>query len=223
MNLGNLSFSLFYNRNSEKVRAAKYTPRAPIPEMNKLIEYNDPAYVVPIMPPKVHKQALVLDLDETLVHTSSNPPKTRVDYFQSGNLYVYIRPNIRHFMDKVSKMFDVFIFTASEQSYADPIIDQVCPGVDMDHRIYRESCKFIDGNVCKDLGFFNRSLRKIILVDDKVNTFTFFPDNTISIRPWTDQENDTVLVKRILPVLKKCHKATDVRSVIEEYNRDNPP
>ncbi|OHS93870.1 NLI interacting factor-like phosphatase family protein [Tritrichomonas foetus] len=214
-------FPQFLDSTTHKTKESKNTPAKPPPGMEKLTNYQGPTCMIPNIPPKVHKQALILDLDETLIHSTTDTPKNGIEYFKLDLLYVYVRPNIVKFLSRVYKMFDVFIFTASEKSYADPIIDRIFPSIDVQHRIYRDSCKFIDGNICKDLHFFQRNLRKIILIDDKINTFTFFPENTISIKPWIDDKNDNVLMKKILPVLKKCNKVDDVRSVIAEFQKNS--
>lgn len=221
----NLSFPSLFDSTTERARRAKMKALHPTPgtpgyiDIKKLYDYQDSNYVTPKMPPKVHKKALVLDLDETLIHSSPELPKTRVQSIKlADDFYVFVRPDLNKFILKASRLFDLFIFTASEQYYADPIIDQIIPSIDKEHRLYRNSCKFIDGNVCKDLRAFERNLRKVILIDDKVNTFTFFPDNTISVDPWYDDPNDRLLMKTLWPLLKKCEAATDVRGIIGDYN-----
>lgn len=224
----NISFPSLFDSTTEKTRSAKHSINRNPPgssnsiDMKKLYDYQDPSCRIPTMPPKKHKKALVLDLDETLIHSSDKKPRTSVQYFKiNEELYCNVRPNAMKFLRKASKKFDVFIFTASEKYYADPIINLIYPSIDFKHRLYRDSCKFIDGNICKDLRFFERNLRKVILVDDKVDTFTFFPDNTISINPWYDDPSDNTLLNTVWPLLKKCEAATDVRGIIEQYNNEN--
>eukprot|EP01126_Amoeba_proteus_P006425 TRINITY_DN1224_c0_g1_i1.p1 TRINITY_DN1224_c0_g1~~TRINITY_DN1224_c0_g1_i1.p1 ORF type:complete len:179 (+),score=21.33 TRINITY_DN1224_c0_g1_i1:142-678(+) len=69
--------------------------------------------------PKCGKKCLVLDLDETLVH-SSFKPVDRYDFIIpveiEGTVYqVYVakRPGVDEFMKKVGELFEVVIFTAS--------------------------------------------------------------------------------------------------------------
>lgn len=220
-----ISFPSLFDSTTEKTRSAKHSINRNPPgssnsiDMKKLYDYHDPSCRIPTMPPKMHKKALAVDLDETLIHSSDTRPKSYVQCFKlSDDFYFNVRPNAVKFLKKASKIFDLFIFTASEKTYADPIIDLIYPAIDEKHRLYRDSCKIIDGNICKDLRFFERNLRKVILVDDKVDTFTFFPNNTISINPWYDDPNDNTLLNVVWPLLKKCEAATDVRGVIEQYN-----
>eukprot|EP01126_Amoeba_proteus_P013992 TRINITY_DN1603_c0_g1_i2.p1 TRINITY_DN1603_c0_g1~~TRINITY_DN1603_c0_g1_i2.p1 ORF type:complete len:174 (+),score=23.26 TRINITY_DN1603_c0_g1_i2:166-687(+) len=69
--------------------------------------------------PKHGKKCLVLDLDETLVHSSFKPVE-RYDFIIpveiEGTVYqVYVakRPGVDEFLKKVAEMFEVVIFTAS--------------------------------------------------------------------------------------------------------------
>jgi predicted secreted acid phosphatase len=75
------------------------------------------------------KKTLILDLDETLVHSSFVPFENNdiilnVD-FESVmyNIYVLVRPGAEEFIKKVSKLYEVIIFTASIAKYALPLLD----------------------------------------------------------------------------------------------------
>lgn len=71
---------------------------------------------------------LVLDLDETLVH-----------YFETENSSTFsIRPGVAQFLEKMSKYFELIIFTAAIQDYADWAIDQIDPYNLIKHRLYRQ-------------------------------------------------------------------------------------
>lgn len=80
------------------------------------------------LPPKSEKlqnfPTLVLDLDETLVHCTVEPISNADLQFPvnfNGNRYdVYVRkrPFLGHFLQEVSKNFEVVVFTASQKIYA---------------------------------------------------------------------------------------------------------
>ena len=66
------------------------------------------------------------------------------------------------------------VFTASNQEYADTIIDYIAPtGELIQLRFYRDSCiKTTDNVYIKDLRIFkNVALKDIILVDNAVYSF----------------------------------------------------
>ncbi|EAY02747.1 NLI interacting factor-like phosphatase family protein [Trichomonas vaginalis G3] len=181
------------------------------------------AHSLPTTPHRIFvtdtRKALVLDLDETLVHTSTFPPHSDVEAlkFDDTNEYVFLRPNVKKFLERVSELFEVFIFTAGTQIYAERILDSFCPQIDQMHRFYRDSCKF-SGNKCKkDLNKFGRPLTKVVMVDDNYQMRSYYPQNTIYIDRWSGTPLDDVLMSKILPILEKCADAEDVRPIVKEY------
>ena len=75
------------------------------------------------------RKTLILDLDETLVHSSFKPPP-RPDIVLPVdiegwvcNVYVLVRPGCIRFMEEMQKYYELVIFTASLSKYADPLID----------------------------------------------------------------------------------------------------
>lgn len=81
---------------------------------------------------------LVLDLDETLVHCSISPfegfDETR------ENIYISYRPYLLNFLQKVSTLFEVVVFTASEKEYASMVLNRIDPeNKYIHHRLYRDS------------------------------------------------------------------------------------
>jgi len=63
---------------------------------------------------------LILDLDETLVHSSFKPLNNTCDITlkielegKTHSIYVQKRPGAEEFIERVSKFFEVIIFTAS--------------------------------------------------------------------------------------------------------------
>lgn len=164
------------------------------------------------------RKALVLDLDETLIHTSTFPPHSDVETlkFDDSQEYVFLRPNVRDFLDKVAELFEVFIFTAGTQFYAERILDALCPQIDQLHRFYRDSCKFSGRKCKKDLKKFGRPLSHVIMVDDNYQMRNYYPQNTIYIDRWSGTPLDNTLMTKILPILEQCAAADDVRPIIKE-------
>lgn len=120
------------------------------------------------------KKKLVLDLDETLIHSisrstsnSNNAQSHLVEVkFQISGIstlyYVHKRPYCDLFLSKVSKWYDLVIFTASMKEYADPVIDWLETSFrgKFTKRLYRNDCILRDGvGYIKDLsvvhGFSN--------------------------------------------------------------------
>ena len=173
-----------------------------------------------LLPPKTqefsHKKTLILDLDETLVHSSFTPFEKNdivldVDFEEVVyNIYVLVRPDAELFIKSVAKFFEVVIFTASISKYASPLLDILDKEKNIKHRLYRDHCTYINGIYIKDLKKCNRSLKDLIIVDNSPIAYTFDSDNGLPILTWTDDPDDRELMK-LLPILEFLSKVKDVR------------
>jgi len=173
-----------------------------------------------LLPPKTqefsHKKTLILDLDETLVHSSFTPFEKNdivLDVDFEGvvyNIYALVRPDAELFIKSVAKFFEVVIFTASISKYASPLLDILDKEKNIKHRLYRDHCTYINGIYIKDLKKCNRSLKDLIIVDNSPIAYTFDSDNGLPILTWTDDPDDRELMK-LLPILEFLSKVKDVR------------
>lgn len=80
-----------------------------------------------VLPKK--SKVLALDLDETLVHSTSKS-SSDCDYFvevlvdrSSCLYYVFKRPFVDRFLDQVSNWYHLVIYTASLKEYAEPVVN----------------------------------------------------------------------------------------------------
>jgi CTD small phosphatase-like protein 2 len=80
---------------------------------------------------------------------------------------VRVRPFCREFLEKLSQIAEIIIFTASASSYADVVLDYLDPEKRwISHRLYRQHCKLERGYFLKDLRVVNRRLQEAVLVDN---------------------------------------------------------
>ncbi|XP_076906192.1 uncharacterized protein LOC143562194 [Bidens hawaiensis] len=163
---------------------------------------------------------LVLDLDETLVHSSLEHCDDAdftfpiVVDFKEHTVYVKQRPHLKDFLKRVSEMFQVMIFTASQSIYAKPLLDILDPdGKIISHRAYRESCTFEDGSHTKDLTVLGVDLAKVAIIDNYPQVFRLQVNNGIPIKSWFDDSSDCELIT-LLPFLETLADAEDVRPLI---------
>ena len=99
-------------------------------------------------------------------------------------------------LKEANKYFQVVVFTASHQVYADAVLDYLDPKNEFfQYRLYRESCtKVSDSVYVKDLSIVkNRKLENLALIDNSVFSFGFQLDNGVPIVPFYDDPNDEEL------------------------------
>lgn len=167
-------------------------------------------------PDDLHKKTLVLDLDETLVHSSFKPipnPDYIIPVEIDGRLvdvYVLKRPWLDHFLNAVGPRFEVVVFTASLAKYADPLLDLMDKDGLVRWRLFRESCCPYEGNYVKDLNCLGRDLSSTIIVDNSPHSYVFQPANAVPISTFIDDMEDQELLE-VLPQLLSVESVEDVR------------
>jgi Dullard-like phosphatase family protein len=150
---------------------------------------------VPKLPPLPNpdQYTLVLDLDETLVH-----------YFEQNGMGNYgIRPGMFEFLQKMNQIgYELVIFTAATQDYADWVIDQIDPDRLVHHRLYRQHALPWGPLFAKDLSRLGRDLDKTLIIDNVQENFMMQPNNGIFIATWYDDAQDQALLD-LMPLLEE--------------------
>ena len=175
---------------------------------------NVPSPYLDKLPPEIENTTytLVLDLDETLVHFFYTP---------SGGTFL-IRPYCFQFLEEMSKIFEIVIFTAALKDYADSILDILDPNKRLiNYRLYRQHTSISGITFCKDLSKIGRNLGKTLIVDNLADNFKLQPNNGIHIWTWIDDMKDTQLfdLEKILKDLVS-KQPPDVRPIIKKFKDD---
>jgi carboxy-terminal domain RNA polymerase II polypeptide A small phosphatase len=179
------------------------------------------ALIGPKRPEDADKKTLVLDLDETLVHSSFKPlpnPDFIIPIDIDGktvDVYVLKRPGLDEFMAAVGPVFEVVVFTASLSKYADPLLDLLDPDGLVRWRLFRDACCPWQGNYVKDLNCLGRDLAETIIVDNSPYSYVFQPFNAVPIGTFIDDMEDQELAA-ITPTLLRLRTASDVREYITQ-------
>lgn len=161
-----------------------------------------------LLPPGDERPTLVVDLDETLIHFAAQTRK------------VFVRPFAGLFLDEMAKVFEVVVFTAARQDYADWILDRIDPDNRITHRLYRQHVSVAGSEMIKDLSLLGRDLSRTVILDNVSSNFQFQPDNGILIQGWFGDRKDTEL-RDAIPFLTALADigGGDVRPRIVEYRK----
>ena len=182
-----------------------------------------------LLPEKTsNKKTLVLDLDETLVHSvggmeNGEGGEPQHDFIiqipQSNNsshdVHVMVRPHVEEFLQRMSKRFELVIFTASISKYANPLLNIVDKMGYVPFRLFREHCTLINTAFVKDLNLLGRDAKDIIILDNNPTAYSLNHYNGFPIKSWFDDKNDDELLK-ICPILEFLSYVPDVREYIKK-------
>lgn len=173
-------------------------------------------------PDDAGKKCLVLDLDETLVHSSFRAVEG-ADFVIPVQIedvvhFVYVakRPGVDEFLVEMAKHYEIVIYTASLNKYADPLLDLLDQHKVIRYRLFRESCVFFEGNYVKDLSVLDRDLSSTIIIDNSPNSYLFHPENAIDCSSFIDDPRDREL-DQIGSFLTGIKNAKDVRGLCHQW------
>ncbi|XP_018597270.1 CTD small phosphatase-like protein isoform X3 [Scleropages formosus] len=215
-------FCCFRSYNVEPPSSNNNTSSLPPPvEENGTLPKPPTKYLLPEMNISDYgKKCVVIDLDETLVH-SSFKPISNADFIVPVEIdgtvhqvYVLKRPHVDEFLQKMGELFECVLFTASLAKYADPVADLLDQWGVFRARLFRESCVFHRGNYVKDLSRLGRELSSVIIVDNSPASYIFHPENAVPVQSWFDDMTDTELLD-LLPFFEGLSREQDVYSVLQ--------
>ncbi|XP_022918869.1 phosphatase Herzog [Onthophagus taurus] len=183
-----------------------------------------PRYLLPaVRHQDMHKKCMVIDLDETLVH-SSFKPISNADFVVPVEIdgtvhqvYVLKRPYVDDFLKRMGELYECVLFTASLAKYADPVADLLDKWGVFRTRLFRESCVFHRGNYVKDLNKLGRELQQIVIVDNSPASYIFHPDNAVPVASWFDDMSDSELLD-LIPFFERLSKMDNVYTVLCNSN-----
>ncbi|KAJ9205626.1 hypothetical protein DTO271D3_2503 [Paecilomyces variotii] len=220
---------------SHKITKYPHSPTPPRP----LVPPRQPSYTAGTRGSRIPQKTLVLDLDETLIHSLAKGGRMSSGHMVEVKLatpvttavtpgsapttlgpqhpilyYVHKRPHCDEFLRKVCKWYKLVIFTASVQEYADPVIDWLEQERKYFHaRYYRQHCTLRNGAYIKDLSSVEPDLSKVMILDNSPMSYIFHEDNAIPIEGWINDPTDNGLL-HLIPILEALQYVTDVRALL---------
>ena len=169
------------------------------------------------------RKTLVLDLDETLVHSQFQPFDVPSDIIlkielenEFHDIHVMVRPGVSEFLKNMGKIYEIVIFTASVSKYADPLLDIIDKEKNCKFRLFREHCTPMNACYVKELKKLGRELKNIIIVDNSPMSYALNPENGIPINTWFDDKTDRELYN-ISSILEFLSFVPDVRNYINQF------
>lgn len=173
------------------------------------------------------KPCLVLDLDETLVHSSFKPVPNS-DFVVSveidgamTDVHVLKRPWVDHFLREVSQDWEIVVFTASLPKYANPVMNLLDADNLVRWRLFRRHCYAFQGNYVKDLTCLGRDLTQTVIIDNSPHSYVFHPQNAFPISSFVDDSSDNELLNAI-PYLRTLARSMDVRDQLKRTRGYTP-
>lgn len=133
---------------------------------------------------------------------------------------------------QISKWYNLIVFTASVQEYADPVIDWLeLERKYFSARYYRQHCTYRSGAYIKDLSTVEPDLSKVMILDNSPLSYIFHEgssnqlrsgyyatklfciENAIPIEGWISDPTDNDLLN-LIPLFEGMQYTTDVRSLL---------
>lgn len=197
--------------------AAPPRPAAPVPKV-----YCEVAgQLSPQAGNNIGRKTLVLDLDETLVHSSFRVVHAADIVItvelegEHHRVFVRKRPGVDEFLKRVAQLYEVVVYTASMAKYANPLLDELDRDGVVSFRLFREACTRQPGGYVKDLSKLGRNLKDVIIIDNSPTCYALQPNNAIPIKTWRDDPCDRELLD-LIPILYSLADVEDIPMVLTQ-------
>lgn len=171
------------------------------------------------------KHLLVLDLDETLIYSTTNKLANK-EAFQYEHYFVYTRPYLDWFLKEISNHFRIGIWSAANELYVSSIVEQILPkNIKLEIMLGRTSClrklnsETHTYSYNKNITYLvklNLKLEQIIIVDDNPDNAIINRGNIIVIKPFIGDLDDQEL-KFLYDYLLTIRYTKDVSKVGAHY------
>lgn len=184
---------------------------------------------------QIKKFTLVLDLDETLVHSIVTTDVKKINNLKNMNnlllhyltdenhIFVFYRPYMLYFLQEMSKYFNICVFTNGIKSYADIIVTMIntitsCTYIS---RWYSRTGEYPFYKYISLIDHVNTS--DVLIIDDNNEIWKDDYKNVIKIRQFYGPEdenyildNDLFNLTEIISGIMKSQKISTIYNVIDD-------
>ncbi|KAI5178221.1 RNA polymerase II subunit A C-terminal domain phosphatase [Pancytospora epiphaga] len=132
---------------------------------------------------KRKKLILILDLDQTILHTTTTESPCDVKFsIEQSMFYVKYRPYLIEFLNKIKELFEIHVYTMGAREYA----SQVCGFIDPTGKLFggrivsrnenfNELTKSLERITCID--------KNVVILDDRMDVWNY-SRNLLPVRPF---------------------------------------
>ncbi|KAJ6802500.1 mitochondrial import inner membrane translocase subunit TIM50 [Iris pallida] len=209
----------------EKFQATVYTTAVKVPlkalelyiDTRRAIEEHVRGFTEPssekllpdMHPQEQHVFTLVLDLNETLVHS---------DWTRERGWRTFKRPGVDAFLEHLAKFYEIVVYSDQLSMYVDPVIERLDQKGFIRYRLARNATLYQNGKHYRDLSKLNRNPSQVLYVSGHALESSLQPENSVPIKPWKLENDDTALLD-LIPFLEyvAVHRPADIRTVLASY------
>ncbi|KAG5553570.1 hypothetical protein RHGRI_011451 [Rhododendron griersonianum] len=156
-----------------------------------------------------HVFTLVLDLNETLVYS---------DWKRERGWRTFKRPGVEAFLEHLGQFYEIVVYSDQLNVYVDSILERLDAKGSIRHRLSRTKTNYRDGKHYRDFSKLNRDPSIILYVSGHALESSLQPENSVPVKPWKLEADDTALVD-LIPFLEYVarHPPADIRPVLASY------
>ncbi|KAK9133966.1 hypothetical protein Scep_013494 [Stephania cephalantha] len=167
-------------------------------------------------PLEQHVFTLVLDLKETLVYSDWKLLHFILGYSaiilvafvkefvlisRERGWRTFKRPGVDAFLEHLAQFYEIIVYSDQPPMYVDPILERLDTKGCIRYRLSSSATRYQDGKHYRDLSKLNRDPSRIIYVSGHALESTLQPENSVQIKPWKLEADDTQLLD-LIPFLE---------------------
>ena len=163
---------------------------------------------------KENKILLVLDLDETLIHSSEFELTSYKHDFVYSGFFVYKRPGLDEFLNLVKRDFKIGVWSSASDDYVSEIVKHIFPETFNLEFVWGRSRCTLKRDLELDTWFFSKPLKKlkgkgfqlerILIIDDSAEKVKDNFGNAIYIKEFSGSpDNELSKLSQYLQQLKE--------------------
>ena len=179
----------------------------------------------------MNKFNLILDLDETIIHSvqfksfkkKNGQHSDKHKKFQMDDDYiVHYRPYLDEFLDFIFENFNVSIWTAACKQYSIHIINKIMNTKKLDYVFFEDHVSMASKttNCLKKLDILwdvyklpNYHQQNTFILDDNSDVYTCQPSNCLKIPMFNYKSNDDSFLLHLISQLKKLTTITQIHEM----------